>query len=686
MAYAQSDQENNNDGRKDGGAARILERYQSAAKAMRPALYDYWLTHAYLLGEQHLYLDTVRNTIATMPRDPDRVQVTINKMWPSSRAIIAKAVSRPLAFEVRPDAADDATIRAAHLAEAVLRDTVKSHDWEGIREDALWGAWKGGTAALCLDWDPDAGKAVGKNKEGRDTYTGDTVESALALPDFVVEPGVRSVRDARWWIKCLALPPDTVKEQYGLSKTPKPDASMATTPFQAKMVADHNRLGTDADVDLTRVLTYYERPNKGTPEGKVCVIVGDAIVDEAPWPFPFRDKLNLVVIRETRVPGRWSGESVCKIARPVQTAINQSWSSIIEHMKMCGNARLWIPQSMMDVVDSLTDAPGEFVPYPDGGAPGVWTAPPTMPDWWIKQPDVLSAQLDDILGYHDVSRGVAPTNSPESGLGISILVEQDSTPLGRLTKETALAWSEFSSMVLETYAEYVTETRKAVITHARGAAPETSKWRGKDLLGQTDAQVPVDAIMPRSKAQMMEVAKTAVEMGLITPGPGALEQYIKITEIGGAEDLVEALSPDIAKARRENYQMATGEAVVPAVFDDHALHSPEHKNFMKSAAWDSLTPDAQGVFIQHLQAHSTLSAEQLADSAVKAESHPLLASAVPTDSRPTIPVEALAAVGAPPMGDPMMDPAMGDPAMGPVTDAVSAQNPGIDPGLVESGL
>lgn len=635
------------------GAGKIKERFLEATKAMRVEQYDYWINHSFLYGEQWVYINPISHTIAQTPRDPDRVQITVDRLWPASRTIISKHTSRPLVFRVPASAADDGAVRAAHLAESVLRSVAVDHNWEGVREDAAWATWKGGTAAICVDWDPSKGQDLGTRQDGSQFGTGDTVETALSIVNFVVQPGVRDAERALWWIKNMALPPEDVKAQFNLPKLPDADANAASMPSQAGLAAQNKKgAGHNPDVKLTRVLTYYERPNPATPDGRICVVVGDKIVDDGAWVFPFRDHLNFAITHETRVDGQWMGKTVFTVARGIQTAINQSWSSIVEHMKLAGNARLVMPSSAIDTVDTLTDSPGEILEYPDGVTPPAWISPPQMPQWWIEQPQVLAKEMDDCLGSHDASRGESPTNI-ESGLGLSILIEQDNTPVGRMTKEAANAWGKVASMVLKIYEARVTETRKAII-RTPNQAPETSSWMGQDLLGETNAVVPVESIMPKSKAEAMNLAKTLVEMQLIT----TVEQFVKVSEMSESADMLESISPDVSKARRENYEMATGKPRPPAVFDDHNIHNAEHMAYMKSAAWDQLPPEAQQIFLLHVQGHSTLSAEQLGNQAAKAAVNPLLATAAQTTSVPVIPPAALA-MAAPQGGGPPGTPPQG---------------------------
>lgn len=646
------------------GPKLIRERLAKGQKALRAQQHQFWLNHAFLHGEQWLWFNPQTRSLDQLPRDPDRVQMTVNKMWPASRNLIAKLVSRPLVFDVPPSGADDATVRAARTAESILNSLVVEHKWETIREEAAWGAWKGGVSAICVEWDSSLGDPI-TLPDGQQINIGDTVETALTIVDFVVEPGVRDAEKARWWIKALALPPEQVQAMYNLPKAPAADASAASTPFQAKLQSLHTKMGEEAP-ELTQVLTYYERPNPLNPQGSMIVVVGEEVVEGGSWPFPFKDKLNLAVGVETVIGGKWTGDTVLRMGRSIQCGINQSWSSIVEHMKQCGNARLFVPQSAVDMIDEMTDLPGEIVPYPDGTTPPAWESPPQMPGWWLQQPAALAQEMDEVLGLHDVSRGQAPANI-ESGLGLSILIEQDQTPIGRMTKEFAGVWGRVAQLVLDIYQENVLETRQSVIK-TPGQPAETTDWTGGSLMGQTAAVVPLDAVMPRSRAQQLEFAKQAMQMGLI----GTLEQFVKVADLPDQRDLLEALSPDVAKARRENHKMALGSPEPPAVFDMHAVHIQEHLNFMKGPRWDNLTPQAQQIFVLHNQAHEVIDAENMARMLSKAQISPVLASAA--DKNGTLPLPMQPGdmpMGAPPAGGPMKAPDNPAPAANAPTPATT---------------
>jgi hypothetical protein len=609
----------------DGAGAKVvIDRYEKGVKALRKEVHNYWLNHAFLSGEQWVWWNKERRTLEELPRDEDRVRATVDRIGPTSRTVISKLISRELRFEVPPSGADDATLQGAYTASAIVESTRVEHDWERLREQAMWAVWKGGTAALAVEWNPRAGKPLGVSEAtGREFGTGDTVETVLNIAEFVVQPGVREGEKAQWWIRALALPPEEAQEMYGLDKVPSADATAGMSPTQQKLVSDGSE-----NVDLTMVYTMYERPNKQTPKGRVVVVIGDKVVSKAAWPFPWKEDLNITILRETVVDGKWMGDTVVNRARSVQVAYNASWSSIIEHQKQAGNARLLVPHSSIDIMDELTDLPGELVPYPDGMEQPNYLTPPQMPAWWIEAPDRLAAQLDDILGVHDVSRGEMPKNI-ESGVGLSILSENDQTPVGRLIQDTARAFGRLATQVLRLYESKVKETREAVVS-VPGYPAEKTSWTGADLQDQTRAVVPTDGIVPRSRAAMQAFAQKAMELGLIT----TFDQFATLADLPDQHSMVEAVAPDVAKARWENHELALGRVTVPDSFDDHYVHIQQHNNFRKSPKYRLLDQAQRDVCDLHVQAHETLSAEAMGRMQSKMAVSPNLAQAADANGSP----------------------------------------------------
>ncbi len=632
-------------------AGEIREKYTQSNYALQRAQWNYVLNRAFLLNEQWVNFDQVRQTVAAIPREPDRLRVTFNQLAPASRHLMSKLLSRPLVFEVAPCEPDDGSIRGAQVAESVLADLHKSHNWEDAREDIAWSAWLGGTSVLALDWDQTAGRLVTTSDEYGDRGTGEICETALNILEVAWEPGARKAEKGLWWIRAQVCPPSEVQEKYGLKDLPPSDAT-AAQGFMGRTLSLED-IGRPVP-NLTLVMTYYERPSKKRPAGCVATVVGNQIVDGPhPWPFPFKDRLNMVLFRETKVAGKAHGETIFTSAVPVQVALNQSMSMILEHLKLTGNSRMLMPDTM-DIQD-LSDLPGEVLNYNIAGGKPEWLSPGPMANWVMESPQMLKAQMDDILGLHDVSRGIAPSNI-ESGVGLSVLVEQDTTPLGALTRELAFGFERFACLVLETYAANVKDTRKAKVQQ-KGYSPEVIEWNGKSLAGQTTASVPMDAVMPRSRTALMAFAKELWDRKIIQDPA----MFTKVADLPGQDDLLDSIDGDAAKAKRENRDMGVGKAVTPRDFDVHAVHIKRHNDFRKTLRYESMPVEWQEVVDDHIMAHERMAFEEAGKQVAKMNVHPGLGT-VPTAAN-----EAPMPMAPPPgmpgeMGAPTTPPAPGVPS------------------------
>lgn len=585
-------------------ADEVLQKWKDGTDSIRQELFDYYLNFHFIEGQQWIFWNPQQRRLDQVPRDPDRVRLTINRMRANSRTVIGKLTSRALNFEVPPTDADDAHVRGAKLSESLLEHTRRSHKWEELREQWYWSLWKAGTAAIFIEWDPNLGEDAANPDDtgGVKRKQGDTIESVRNLSQFCVEPGTADAEKSRWAIVLDLLPPKEAQAKYNLKEEPVADGATADTPFLLKLA---DKASGTTLTPLTQVFTYYERPNYLNEKGCIKVVIDGECVWESEWPYPWTEHLNMVVGHETKIENRWTGGTVVTDARPIQTALNQSWSNIVEHMKRAGNARLVMPQSAADQFEELSDLPGEVLPYPDGSQEPDWKGAPQMPQWWVDQPSKLAEELDDIMSVHQISRGDAPQNI-ESGYGLSILAEHDATPTERILRETANVFGRLASMYLKLIEAEVTTKRKTIINDT-GQAATTIEWSGKDLMGQTTAVVPEDSIIPRSRAALMEAGKSMVEMGFITN----MADFAFFTEMPSSRMLLEAVNPDIARARRENAYFAAGRASVPFEWDDDEAHIMEHNRFRKSTGYEVLDDEVKLMIEDHVQAHVTAAAEKL---------------------------------------------------------------------------
>ncbi|HEY7824997.1 MAG TPA: hypothetical protein VIG24_19310 [Acidimicrobiia bacterium] len=627
---------------------KIRERYDKGTRDIRDLQARAWESRAFLNGAQWMQWDDTFHRLLEAPRDPDRVRATVNRIGPDSRRIIAKLTTSPLQFEVIPSAPDDASRSAASLGESILSNVHREQDWEQIRREHAWATWEAGTAVIAVDWDSD-------NKDVR--------LSAVSLTEIATVPGTKNIRTAPWWIRATAVPPEEVQATYGLDKLPAADAKAQPT-YLTRMGSAGRTF--DQTPDLTLVLTYYERPNKNT-KGRVVTVVGDEVVEETGWPFPWDDHLNLAVARTVEIPGRWAGHAICWDAIGVQTLYNASWSSIVEHMKLAGNARLLAPYGSIEQPDTLTDTPGELMEYHDvSGQPPRWLAPPQLPGWMLQEPERLRAEMDDIIGIHDVSRGAAPKNV-ESGLALAILEENDQTPTGAFARELANAWGQVGRMTLRLYEKRINSEREARV-HTPGSPPMVTKWTGKSLMGQTHAMVPTESFSPMSRAAKMSFALQILDR---FRDDIDMKAFAKIADMEQTFDLIEAVSPQVSKQRRENFYLAQGQPALVDKWDDDQVHLDELVNFMLSERYEHLDDKSKRLIELHKKAHETQLAEKTGEMEAAMRVSPTFGQVPDGNPQPLAPEQilpggpepglAMASLGLPPdVGDQLISDQLGD--------------------------
>lgn len=621
-------------------AAKVKELYHAGVQATRIERQAAATNRAFASGRHWVYFNRQVDRLEEAPRDASRVRATVNRIGPDSRRNMAKLLRRPLAFEVLPTTADDAVIRAAKIAEAALADLHIRQGWESLRRLHSKLVWEQAIAGICVEWDWSAGTQLGEGMG-----TGEPLLTVVSLAEITTEPGTRDIEKARYWIRSRALPTLEVQDLYQMPKPPQSDARPSDISY--RIGASPETSGEN--IKLTLVHTYFQRPTPSKPEGCVCTVVGSEIVDGPyPWPFPFRDRLNIAVATPDPSATSWIGLTPVSDAIYIQALYNSSWSSIIEHMKLAGNARLFSPIGALEDPDALTDTPGEVVEYnPMNGMRPQYETPPSMPDWWVRMPAMLQSEMNNVMSVFDVGRGNAPSGV-ESGVALSVLSENEDTPMGALAKELAECWSRVATMTLKLLEAYATEQREATVRMSD--VPEVIQWTGGDLMGQTLANVPLDAVMPRSRAAQAAFALQLHDRGLIKDPT----ELAKVADLPDQNSLMEGLDPDAAKAMRENMHMAQGRPREVAVEDDHQRHIDRHNNFMKSERFEHLDPTMQDMIRMHRQAHETYAAEQAARQLQQTLMNPVLAEAPQAASKPVDP--AIVAAGAamapqPPMAE-----------------------------------
>jgi hypothetical protein len=160
-------------------------------------------------------------------------------------------------------------------------------------------------------------------------------------------------------------------------------------------------------------------------------------------------------------------------------------------------------------------------------------------------------------------------------------------------------------MLLKLVAQYWTDERTIMIA-GEDHAMDAMVFKGAALRENTRAEVQSGSMFPKSKAAkqaaLQELLTFFVQSGQPLQGKN-LARFLKDWDVGGLERLVDELSEDEQQVNRENQRLAKGEPLPVNSFDDDSAHISGHQDFMKTAAYDSLSPVAKQVFEQHVAMH-----------------------------------------------------------------------------------
>lgn len=609
-------------------SAEIKKRWKECVDDMLSLRRNYWLNHSYFMGEQWLSWDDTTASVRVLEFGSDADaddRCTINKFKPAAMSLLARSTKTPLGFEPRPHGVDQEALRKASLERQVLEVTAHDDDWEQVRTDEILATLMGGVSAVSVEpsaWELDDNEvAVMETGEEMRLPSQPKVKvTALSALEFGIEPGTRQGTDATYWIRCTTLTPRQAQDRYNLDEPPQPDADSASASVMQQALSSKRSGAGVAASKACLVYIYYERPTSRSP-GCVMHVVGDKVVQSDPWPFTFKDRLNLSLFIQTPVGGTWKGETIFNDARQLQRNYNRAWTSVNRHIGKADNARLVMPMGATIDDDDLTGDVGEMIRVdPSIGGEPHWMIPPSIPRWLREHIEKIEAELDDLFSRHAVSQGKAPGDR-NSGTALAILAEKDETPLGPMAANQQRGWQRVAEMVLSTMKHLMSQVDsvggqfglppmqvKAVKMNADDQ-PEEVVWSAADLPDDPVVHIPLDSVMPRSQVALQDMM---IRLGAAFPQlfagfkPQQIARMLSVPDVTAFGTISDS---QLALATWENSRMIAGGGENEVMVDDwhdHAKHVDQHNELRATSAYRAASPATQHFIDTHIDAHKQL--------------------------------------------------------------------------------
>lgn len=624
-------------------AAEVKKRWEECTDDLLENRRNFVLNDAFHHGDQWLKWNNNSASAEILDFFPDapKTRATVNKLKPRTTGFMARLLRTPLSFEPRANGIDSSAIKQAKLERQVL--TVSSHrrDWEQVRRDEVFYALLGGVSAVAIEADWDMADEPVQDGDGQWVTLPErpaVKASALSVLEFGIEPGSRATKDARWWIRGTTLTPKQVKERYPdaypTDSDPEADGNAALLPMHSALLGQRTRGSIKTKV--CQVLVYYERPTKVSP-GCVLHVVGGRVVQQHDWPFPFKDRLNVVTYRQADLPSTWKGDTFLNDARQIQVTINQLYTSIKGHIGKADNARMLLPHgAVLDGDDDMSGEAAEKVYYDSNVGEPHWMLAPQIPRWLREHIDELIGDLDDTFSSYAAARG-QQVGDRNSGLALSILAEKADTPLGMMAGDQQRGWQTTAELVLMTergLLELADEYKVGGVDPQTGETipmqvtdyianrstptqhPEQVTWTAKDLSKRPVVYVPLDSVMPTSQAAVQDMMLKLAANPVFGPmfaqlGPSQLAAMLQVPDPFA---FTQVANPWVQEAQTENQRMIAGageEEVKIQVWQDHDVHLVEHNRTRAAAEYRDADPEIQQFIDWHCDAHVII-AQQLA--------------------------------------------------------------------------
>jgi hypothetical protein len=618
---------------------------------------QWYLNLAFYFGKQNIQTQDLPGSsrqfrLFTPPAPYYRSRPIVNKIRPLVRKEMSKLTAqKPSAFIV-PASSDDRDMYAAMAGEQIWDSLFRTKKVHRVLRRAIFWATITGNGFMKTWWDEE--------KEDKVTnILGDICfESITPFHMFVPDLKQVEIEDQPYVIHAANRDLEQLQMLYQRPiKASTSQGQLLEESFTNVMGVDSANNGKPTQV---LVLEAWIKPNttKLWPSGGLITVAGsDILTFTEGMPYE-HEQFPFAHIRHVE-SGKFYSDSVITDLIPLQREYNRTRGQIIESKNRMAKPQLAAEIGSVDP-NKITSEPGQIILYRPGFQPPLPIPLQNLPSYVLEEQDRIRADMDEIAGQHEVSRGQVPPGVT-AATAISYLQEQDESTLSYTFDSIEEGMEKVAYHTLCYVKQYWDTPRKIKVTGEDGSF-DVLAFEGSDLNENTDIRVEAGSALPTSRAAKQAFIMDLMKMGFIDPNKG-----LEVLEIGGINKIYEQIQVDVRQAQRENLKMAQATAqlieqnrveqldqfftspygqgllqqsqelgmslimenpsdgslmdlsplqqgmppqpidiplIVPVnTWDDNNIHIERHNNYRKSQAYDNLEKDAKDLFEAHVNAH-----------------------------------------------------------------------------------
>jgi len=594
---------------------------------------------AFIEGNQYLDINPAVQTLEEVPKlFWWQEREVFNQIGAITETRIAKLSRMRPILKTRPGTDAQEDIRSAKVGSQLLKNIYND---QGIRN--LMGevyAWMEATGSCLFKhiWNPNKGEIIGKAVITNDE-TGETTEEELREGDLdvIVVPSQeiypdsnyrQDVENCRSIIHAKAYHVDEIEETWGVKVEPEDTTAMQ---LQTSMVGVGGlgygmggfRYSTTRLKDHAVVKEYWERPTRKFPEGRLIIVAGGKLLYFGPLPYPVgedeKPALPFTKVDCIERPGVFWGRSVVERLIPIQRRYNALRNRKAEYLNRAAIGQWSVEDGAVDmeIFESEAGAPGAIHVYKKSGSPPQLVQTPPLPAAFETEEQSLLQEFTALSGVSDLSRQSKAPPGVKSGVALSIALEQDDTRLSATASNIEQFLIKSGKIWLRLYKTFVkgVRTLRAI---GENNVVEVLDWTAADIRSD-DVVIESFSALAESPAQRRQMVFDLLNAGLFNdPETGRITKegrakILEMIEMGNWETADDDDQLHVAKAERENRQMAQGGAPQAVNYDDHVLHISRHNKFRLTTDYEQMlaqNPAIDQIFQAHVNMHLAYLAPQ----------------------------------------------------------------------------
>ncbi|MCK9477991.1 MAG: hypothetical protein M0R40_00630 [Firmicutes bacterium] len=568
----------------------------------RSPLENQWTLNAnFLVGNQYCDINTYRGNIEQLEPVYDWLErETFNQIAPLIETRISNLKKIKYLMKVNPRTNELDDYAKAEVSTAVLQHTQSVSDFDSKKNTMI--AWNElcGNCFWLSWWDSNKGekyavkKVVAIGEDGMEKndeeafYEGDLDYGLITpyeiYPESIFKQGIDSQRSV---ILEQVKTVDDIYDLYGVEVEGTNIETFELTPvgsgggfgYESTVLTIGHRTVDNAE----KVITYFERPSKHRPDGRMIIIIGDKeIVYYGNLPYN-RIPLNQVICRE--IAGQFFGKSVIEDLIPRQRAFNGCVNRIHEFIKRVAIQSFSVEEGSIDIEEYEANGltPGYMLVYKQGSQAPKPIENGNLPSEIMMERQNLIRDMEYVAGVSQLMTSGSVPTGVTSGRALESIKETDDTRLSLTGDHIRNSIRNLAKMWLQIYKLYANARRiiNYVGTNSIGSA---IIWSAQDINSYDVEYVTENELLMSEEMQKQRFFE-AYNLGLFTDATGKIPERVKqraleYMRIGNYTEIMNLNLLQIQAAQRENVFFENGALPEISDFDDDEIHYEEHLRYI----------------------------------------------------------------------------------------------------------